>query len=38
MLRVISKWPDRRKAQDALKLAAEVRHRVLSVIPEKAQP
>ena len=31
-------WPDRRTAQDAIRLAAEVRNRVLGVIPEKAQP
>ena len=31
-------WPDRVTAEDALSLAAEVRKRVLDVIPEKAQP
>ena len=31
-------WPDRRTAQEALDLAAEVRRRVLDVIPEKARP
>jgi hypothetical protein len=31
-------WPDRVTAEDALRLAAEVRQRVLGVIPEKAQP
>jgi len=31
-------WPDRRTAQYALRLAAEVREHVLGVIPEKAQP
>jgi hypothetical protein len=31
-------WPDRWTAQDAFRLAVEVRNRVLGVIPEKAQP
>jgi HEPN domain-containing protein len=31
-------WPDRPTAEDAFSLAAEVRKRVLGVIPEKAQP
>jgi HEPN domain-containing protein len=31
-------WPDRATAEGALSLAAEVRKRVLGVIPEKARP
>ena len=31
-------WPDRRTAQDAVRLAREVRDCVLGVIPERARP
>ena len=31
-------WPDRQTAQDAFRLALEVRKRVLGTIPDEAQP